>query len=78
MNLYLITPTDDPDDWDIYLGAVVAAKDEESARQIHPDGRNKEESHHGWVSPEAVTVKLIGKAARGTKTGVILASYRNG
>lgn len=61
MNLYLISQCRNSD-YDTYDSAVVAAKDEDSARMIHPDGRDLEKSkrYPAWCSPEHVEVELIG------------------
>lgn len=76
--------------YDTYDSAVVAAPDEEVARDINP-------GYHGesWQSPtikwpvtdrytdwarnrEAVYVEYIGEAKEGTTTGVIIASFNAG
>jgi hypothetical protein len=67
---------------DVNLGydvAIVAARTEEAARLINPDS-------HGWSplycdkawadEPGQVMVELIGTAKRGTKAGLVFASYR--
>ena len=78
MNLYLISQTEN-DDYDTYDSAVVAAKSEEDARLINPDGPEWNRQFGGWCStPEAVTVELIGRAKKGTVSGVILASFNAG
>jgi hypothetical protein len=82
MNLYLISQTEN-DDWDTFDSAVVAAPDEEIARNMSPstggpcDWENK--NSYMWAfKPENVTVKLIGKAIKGTIQGVICSSFRAG
>lgn len=79
MNLYLISQ-DVKTGWDTYDSAVVAAKDEEEARKIRPDGRERDEDYYGaWAKkPEQVKVELIGKAVEGTEKGVILSSFNAG
>lgn len=82
--LYLISrPTET--NYDTYEGAVVAAENEEDARLIHPNGNDEPEWwkkmqgwEHMWIQPETVIVEYLGEAIRGTKRGVILASYHAG
>lgn len=77
MNLYLISQTED-NDYDTYDSAIVCARSEKEARQIHPGGRKWGEAY-GWCrSPEAVSVEKIGKADNGVKVGVVLASFNAG
>ena len=57
---------------------MVAAETEEAARNIHPTGFNDANWEKDWASPEQVTVKLLGEALEGTKTGVICASFHAG
>ena len=86
MNLYLISQ-DEQEGYDTFDSAVVAAENEEEARNIHP------ETHYGihtneyyweiysnsWASdPKKVTVTLIGTAIEGTLPGVICTSYNAG
>ena len=71
MNLYLISQNFNSG-YDTHDSAVVAAKTEELARLT-------EVGYGGtWCSPEHVQVQLIGKAVKGTKPGVILASFNAG
>lgn len=80
MNLYLLTQ-DVNTGYDSYDSVVVAAKDEDSARRIHPCEFSKWGGYddRDWaVSPDQVDVKLIGKAVKGTLEGVILASFNAG
>jgi len=84
MKLYLISQNENAS-YDTYDAAVVAAPDEETAKLIHPkswqDNSLIVNSWGGddWASgPQHVKVLLIGTAARGTKTGVILASSQHG
>jgi len=76
MKLYLIEASCS---WyDSYNSAIVAAKDEEDAKTIHPDG-SAGWSTQTWVDkPEQVTATLVGTPIRGTKRGVILASFNAG
>ncbi len=75
MNLYLISQ-DVNTEYDTYDAAVVAAASEKSAQKKHPGGGGSD--FGSWATPEKVKVKLIGKAVRGTKAGVILASFNAG
>lgn len=80
MKLWLITQTEN-EDYDTYDSAVVAAKQEETARNTHPSGREPwEDQCHSWAStPGNVTVKLIGTTSLPYKDGeVVLASYNAG
>jgi hypothetical protein len=86
MNLYLISQNENTD-YDTFDSAVVAAPDEETARNIHPyyfEGlinwkEKKNEQYKSWAySKEAVKVVLIGKAISGTLQGVICASFNAG
>ena len=75
MNLYLISQTEN-NDYDTYSDAVVAAKSAKTAKQIHPSGRWSSSTWCG--SPKGVTAVLIGKAKKGTKEGIICASFHAG
>lgn len=80
MNLYLISQ-DENNDFDTWDAAVVAAASEHDARNTHPGGNSQwgRESWSGWCrSPEAVKVEKIGRAAKGVKSGLILASFNAG
>ena len=81
MNLYLISQEEN-NGYDTYDSAVVAALDEKTAIWMSPNNGEQltdEEwkgKYSSWChSPEAVKVKLIGKAAWGIKKGVICASF---
>lgn len=78
MKLYLISAA--TKGYDVYSDAVVAATSPKQASMIHPRGCHIDEDHYGsWVkSPSEVTVELIGTAKRGTKQGVICASFHAG
>ncbi len=78
MNIYLLKPTRDTS-YEDYLGAVVAAEDEDSARLIHPDGMSVYGEHNwelDWQNPEALSVTLIGTTDR--PSGLILGSFNAG
>lgn len=69
-------------DYDSYDSVVVAAKTEEEARLIRPDSYNSwdtEYRSYSWAEhPYQVQVELIGNAVKGTKEGIILASFNAG
>ena len=77
MNLYLLTQ-DVLTGYDVYDSAVVAAESEEEAKGIHPCTILGWRSRRDWCSIEDVQVGLIGKAKKGTQSGVILASFNAG
>lgn len=80
MNIYLISQEVN-NDYDTYDSAVVCAKDEDNAKAIHPDGTAPPDIWYSlttWTQTDNVKVKLIGKAAKGIKRGVICASYNAG
>lgn len=79
MNIYLLTQ-DDEFGYDTYDSVVVAAKTEEDAKSIHPCTILGWDSFGGsWPkNPESIDVKLIGKAIKGTPSGVILSSFNAG
>ena len=84
MKLYLISQTEN-DGYDTYSSAVVAAKDEEEAKEMHPEGhilkvpRDWKEPCGSWASGKRyVKVQCIGIATRGTKRQVICASFHAG
>lgn len=76
MKLYLISQ-DVNNDWDTYNSLVVAAKNEEEARNTNPVGR-VEWPYRNWCAPEQVKVQLIGEAVDGIEKGVICASFTAG
>lgn len=63
-----------------YDRAVVCAKNKEDAAKIHPSGKENWNgaggSFESWTDVDNVVVKLLGTAKKGTKAGVICASYR--
>lgn len=78
MNIYKIYQTENSN-YDTYDSAIVAAKTENDARTIHPDGANGPLEEDSWVdNPRFVHVKYLGKAEDGTKRGVILSSFNAG
>lgn len=89
MKLWLISQTVN-NDYDTYDSAVVAAKTEEEAQRMHPlggrditdraqDNPYQRDGDDGWVrDPGAVFVAYLGEAKKGTKQGVICASYNAG
>lgn len=79
LNLYLIS-RNGPFEYDMYDDAVVAAKNETEARNIHPRGIQEKDDpiFSTWVKPDLVTVKLIGVAAENIEAGVICASFNAG
>jgi hypothetical protein len=89
MKLWVISQREN-NGYDTYSDAVVAAKTEEEARRTPPhlwDWLNVDEyweeaatdEYGTWATkPENVSVVLIGTAVKGTKAGVILASFRAG
>jgi hypothetical protein len=78
MRLYLITAS--VRGWDVYKGAVVAARSAKSAARTHPDERKVFGQNDGtWVTRvEDVRVEYLGEARKGTKSGVILDSFKAG
>lgn len=82
MKLWLITA--DTRGYDVYDSAVVVAETKKIAQTIHPDNHNERDGYlprnkdfyYSWVDkPEEVTADYIGTAKRGTKRGVICASF---
>lgn len=91
INLYLLTQ-DVNTNYNTYDSCVVAARNEEEARNINPDSKDGPESYiflnwkpresndwNDWAdSPEQVQVTYLGTAKKGTKVGVICASFNAG
>tara|TARA_B110000503_G_scaffold37341_1_gene61080 strand:+ start:2755 stop:2982 length:228 start_codon:yes stop_codon:yes gene_type:complete len=75
MKLFFISQ-DENGGFDTYSDAVVAAPDEETARNISPSERSYMIDE--WCDPKYVTVRYIGEAAEGVDQGVICASYHAG
>ena len=79
MNIYLLTQNE-VTGYDTYDSVVVAAKTETDAKSIHPIG---DAAWGYWTgcwprNPENVDAELIGKAVKGTTSGVILSSFNAG
>jgi hypothetical protein len=67
--------------YDTYDSAVVAAETEAAARTIHPSGNNiywKRETYCSWCRQDEVIAQLLGTALKGTKAGIICASFNAG
>lgn len=82
MNIYLLTQTLNIG-YDTYDSCVVAAANEQDAVKIHPSEYIKDISEWGyeWVhysDRDKVEVKLLGKAAKGIKEGLIWSSFNAG
>ncbi len=79
MNLYLIWQTKRTG-YDTYDSAVVAATSARSAKFQHPSGdSNNWRSQGTWADFAGdVEAECIGKAVKGTRAGVILASFNAG
>lgn len=84
MNLYLISQNENRD-YDTYDSAVVCAESEDIARKMSQGGENGEPEKFDrsylstWCStPDAVNVRLIGKAAPDVAVGVVCASFNAG
>ena len=82
MNLYLLMQNVTMG-YDTYDSVVVAAETEEEARLIHPENWsdnpwNRRYAHSWAISPEDVTVELLGVAVEGIEKGVILSSFNAG
>lgn len=93
MKLYLLTQ-DAVVGYDTYDSMVVAAPNEDAARRISPYGYVWSEERERWryrngsggpdyastwpAHISSVTVELIGTAVKGTKEGIILASFNAG
>jgi len=81
MKLWLISQ-DINRGYDTYDSMVVAATTEDHARSTRPaiDGCPVSDSYvnNTWASPERVGVVYLGAAKRGTKPGVICASFNAG
>ncbi len=82
MNLYLLYQAVNKG-YDTYDAAIVCAKSEDEARQLHPSdykrGRHETTKEDPtWCKPEQVEVTLIGSALEGSEAGVVLASFNAG
>jgi hypothetical protein len=82
MKLFKIYQDANSKEYDVYSAAVVAAKNENEARKIHPDGEtivtSTKQSTSTWVPLKDVRIAYLGEAKKGTKAGVIVASYYAG
>ena len=76
MKLWKISQTVN-EDYDTFDSAIVAAMTKEEARNIHPSG-GVDWSLDSWCCAEAVSVSFVGNAKKGTKKGVVLASFNAG
>jgi len=80
VNIYLISQND-VDGYDTYDSAVVIAKSEDAARNIHP-GNGKPLSADTWgtwtTDPTKVRVELIGLAKPGSEQRVVCSSFNAG
>jgi hypothetical protein len=82
MNIYKLSQSVN-NDYDTYDSCVVIAEDEDKARMITPDGgiidKDEDIKYSAWVvRPEDITVEYIGKAKRGSVSGVVCASFNAG
>jgi hypothetical protein len=86
MNLYLIKRTPDYFVSDAYACAIVAAKDGQAAKHTHPvrgviwrgESWCKGGKNYGlatWTEPGNVRPRLLGKAVRGMKAGIVCAFF---
>jgi hypothetical protein len=67
------------DDYDTYDAAIVAAPDEDAARNILPGNGEWNKPDGTWCDrPDQVEVTYIGEAKEGTEQGVILESFNAG
>lgn len=80
MKLFLIQQGQN-DNYDTYDSAVVAAPDEETAKQMNPATGKPKDWSYGYSSwcngPEHVTVRYLGEAVD-VEQGVVCASYNAG
>jgi len=80
MNLYLVSQ-DVNNGYDTFDSFVCFAKDEESARKIHPSKNYyliRGNFSKYWASSDKVKVEFLSKADDKVKSGVILASFNAG
>ena len=81
MQLFLISQ-DQNKGYDTYDSAVVAAPDEETAKQMYPGSgkpmRDWKENYSSWCNgPEHVTVRYLGEAVD-VEQGVVCSSFNAG
>ena len=86
MNLYKISQKVN-ERYGTYDSAIVAATSKKKARATHPGSGKKEvpagkfnpsNQYGDWAAQDDITVEFVGIAERGTKPGVIVASYNAG
>lgn len=89
MNLYLLSQNFN-DGYDTHDSCVVAAETPIHAKRINPASEWWDGSYpdlwwtpevweiSSWAHPNRVTARYLGKAKRGTKPGVICASFNAG
>ena len=78
MKLYLLSQ-DERTGYDTFDAVVVAAESEEDARTIHPTMEGNNWTSMAWASsPDNVSVRELGVAAKGIKRGAILKSFNAG
>jgi len=81
LNLYRISQSVNAG-YDTYSDAVVAAHNEEEARNMHPGtGRTMtpdDVDSEAWAPPKDVTVELFGVSVPGMEVGVVCASFHAG
>lgn len=81
MKLYLLSQNQNAGH-DTFDSCVVVARNATEAVKIHPEGANANRWGHPWSSwassPDQVECEEIGTAKRGTKPGVIIASFNAG
>lgn len=76
MKLYLLSQTAN-NDCDTFDSLVVAAPDEETAKNIIPGGNSW--ANYSWVSsPDLITCAYLGEADKKIDQGIILASFNAG
>jgi hypothetical protein len=61
--------------WDYYDSLVVAAKNEESARNFVPYNPVNNSSRHWATDPSCLTVEYLGEAAENVKYGMVIGSF---
>lgn len=85
MKLYLLSQTEN-NGYDTHDSMVVAARNEDDARMIHPRDESfpdrdnwADDLYSSWASsPKRVKVEHIGQAKPHTARGIILASFNAG
>lgn len=80
MKLYLLSQTENTG-YDKFDSCVVAARNEDEARTVHPYGDESDWTcpYPSWASCSAnVSVRLIGLSVAGIERGVICASFNAG